>query len=497
MPTVSVVRARDETSTQPSFVTLIDIGSNAMKLGGCRIEPGGSRSPATLAERITWLNQGLDEHGAVGEDAIQRVLDAAGELIGEAVRFDASVAGAVGTAALRSAVNRDEVLARLHSELGLRTRMLAPREEAAAGYLAVRERWLAGGGGGREPLVAFDLGGRSAEMTVGSGPAPDSFVSVELGSAHLFDLAPTSDPPVPAEIDRIRALASEPLKSLARPPREAHVHLVGATATTLAGYVPMLFAREYGPDPVHHLDRDIVRRLVAELAKMTIHERRQLPGNPERAKIILHGAIALEQAYKYLGFRHARVVPDGVAAGAVISELRGVPLDFEPVSVDLPAVDFRPLIRDDRDGEVLFALRRGDGRLWLQRKIDYPADVYRIPGGGIDRGEDPHAAFERELYEETGADGARAVPACTIRYRGPGGAPLAFYTRLYVVELEDHEPAPVDSDEGIEDYVPVAPEDLPRWADRLESLRGRMRPWGVFRAAAIRALEHVLARFPV
>ncbi len=34
--------------------------------------------------------------------------------------------------------------------------------------------------------------------------------------------------------------------------------------------------------------------------------------------------------------------------------------------------------------------------------IGYPAGWWALPGGGVDHGESPHVAVERELYEETG-----------------------------------------------------------------------------------------------
>jgi exopolyphosphatase / guanosine-5'-triphosphate,3'-diphosphate pyrophosphatase len=488
-------------SVDQPLQAMLDIGSNATKLAICSFTDNQPCKTIHIDERITRLNRGIDESGNITELAYSRLQEAIGELRKVAENQNARIVGAVGTAALRKAENRREVLNRLKSAHGIQTRILSEREEAAAGFRAVREQQSnmsnRVNGDGYKPLVTFDLGGRSAEMTYGEGLTPDTYISLELGASQLFRLSATSDPPVPAEIDHIRAVVRSQIKTVERPPRDAEVYLIGSTATTLAGYVPMLLAKEYGPDGVDYLNRDIIRDLVEILAKMTVFERKHLPGNPERADIILHGAIALEQVFKYMGFRHAKLSSDGVAVGTMVAEQRGIPLDFERVHVQLPETKFRPLTRYDRLGEVLFALRRSDGSIWLQRKIDYPSGIYRIPGGGVDIGEDVQDAFWREMKEETSASNVRAVPLANLTYSGPDGRVLPFESRLYLVEMGDAIPEPQDTDEGIEDYTPVEPENLHMWISRLEDLTGTMTAWGIFRAAAVRTLMQRLDQFPL
>ncbi|MCS7179708.1 MAG: NUDIX domain-containing protein, partial [Anaerolineae bacterium] len=51
----------------------------------------------------------------------------------------------------------------------------------------------------------------------------------------------------------------------------------------------------------------------------------------------------------------------------------------------------------DREGEVVLLLRRADGSLLLHTKTFYPDGVYRLPSGGIRRGEKVLAAAAREV----------------------------------------------------------------------------------------------------
>ena len=51
------------------------------------------------------------------------------------------------------------------------------------------------------------------------------------------------------------------------------------------------------------------------------------------------------------------------------------------------------------------------GLVFTGRRIDMAADVWQLPQGGIDVGEEPEEAGLRELAEETGTDRARIVDA--------------------------------------------------------------------------------------
>src|SRR4051812_49827746 len=47
-------------------------------------------------------------------------------------------------------------------------------------------------------------------------------------------------------------------------------------------------------------------------------------------------------------------------------------------------------------------LLNAQGQVFVGQRLDSTLEAWQMPQGGIDKGEDPHAAAVRELWEETG-----------------------------------------------------------------------------------------------
>jgi putative (di)nucleoside polyphosphate hydrolase len=65
-------------------------------------------------------------------------------------------------------------------------------------------------------------------------------------------------------------------------------------------------------------------------------------------------------------------------------------------------------------GALLF---RGDGLVFVARRIDTPGDAWQLPQGGVDNGEKPRRAVLRELKEEIGTDRALIIGKSRRWYR--------------------------------------------------------------------------------
>jgi 8-oxo-dGTP pyrophosphatase MutT (NUDIX family) len=161
-----------------------------------------------------------------------------------------------------------------------------------------------------------------------------------------------------------------------------------------------------------------------------------------------------------------------------------------------------PIRRRDRYGEVLMAVRRPNGKLLVAIKTFYPRGAYRLPTGGIHHGETIHDALLRETHEETGLETVVRRFLATISYRGrstPAAAPI-FHTFAFLLDELGGALGAIDTDEEIEDWREMAPEELSAQAALLEGLTtegkrgigGSWADWGRFRAVAHRAVADAL-----
>ncbi|HEY3097421.1 MAG TPA: NUDIX hydrolase, partial [Methylomirabilota bacterium] len=172
-----------------------------------------------------------------------------------------------------------------------------------------------------------------------------------------------------------------------------------------------------------------------------------------------------------------------------------------PLVIDSPIPDYfdDPIHKPDRYGEVCMVIRRPNGAVLLSIKTFYPRGAYRLPTGGIARGEPILDALLRETHEETGLRTEVRRFLAHIAYHGDGepiGTPL-FHTFAFLLDETSGTLGALDASEQIEDWREVAVADLPRVADFLDDLStqgtqdigGDWRAWGKFRAVVHRAVH--------
>ena len=277
----------------------IDIGSNTTRLlvaeGGCK----GGRCPP-LADST---ERSLGEDGRIPEEKIAETAAVAGAQARLARELGAGTVVAVATAAIRDAVNRDELVAAVEGAAAVELRVLDSSEEARLSFVGAT-RTLPEPAKGTVAVV--DVGGGSTEIAVG---APDGAVewsrSVGVGSGVLADAHLRSDPPAAAELDAARDHVNGLFAGLA-PPEATMALAVGGSATSLHRLVGAELNEHTLAECVRVLSRSPIEKVARRFAL-----------DPERVRLLPAGIIVLGAVCGCLGLP-LRIAHGGLREGVIL-----------------------------------------------------------------------------------------------------------------------------------------------------------------------------------
>ena len=307
---------------------VIDLGSNSFRLVVFAYGPDGAWKRTDEIYEPVRIGEGQGVGGgALQPEPVERALETL-ELFAHFCRHaGVDDVRPVATSAIREATNRDEFLAAAHERAGLEVRVLSREEEALFGYLAaVNTTRLQDG-------VALDIGGGSMQLTHVRGRVAQDARSWPLGAVRLTERF-LADGEQPKQVRALRAHVAEELAAaewLADAGAAGRLAGIGGTVRNLAA-AAMAAAGLPSPNVQgFELTRAMLARLIAQLLEMTRAERGKVPGiKPERADIIVAGALVVEAVLEAGGFEAIEVSEAGLREGVFLSTL----LDGDPPLVD-------------------------------------------------------------------------------------------------------------------------------------------------------------------
>ena len=304
------------TATGP--LAVIDIGSNSARMVVLQLSPGGQLEILADGRLSLQLARQLDGRGRLENGAVASAISAVRDFQAIAAAAGAQRTVAVATAAIRNAVNRDQVVARILAETGLAVTVIDGDTEARFALLGAVY------GLPVETGFVVDVGGGSMELAYFEARRPMHWWTLPLGSLLTTDRFLHGDPPRTAELAELRDHVVRMLDNAGVPalPDDGSIVGTGGTVRNIA----KVHLRSAG-HPITRVDgytlqRREVREVTNRLVSRQLARRRTIPGlSADRADSITGGAVVVTTAMEVLGTRTLVVSGHGLREGIALAEL--------------------------------------------------------------------------------------------------------------------------------------------------------------------------------
>ena len=314
-------------------VAFLDVGTNSVRLLVVRINPNLSYTVISEQKEMVRLGETEFQDGLLAEGPMERAIRVVKNFCDLSRTYGATEFVAKATSATREASNRDELVDRMKEAAGLELEIISGLEEARLIYLGVSS----GHNIGKRNALFMDIGGGSTELVLGDQDEYSYLDSLKVGAIRLTALfVKRPEAPVPDEaLVRIRKYVKSALVRTKKEIMQRKVDMALGSSGTTVNIGEILMRQDNGARPgvIRHSQ---LRKLIPYLASMTLAERRKVPGiNPERADIIVAGAIVLETIMDELKLSEIGVSQRSLRDGMLIDYMSKLqePLGYRKMSV--------------------------------------------------------------------------------------------------------------------------------------------------------------------
>ena len=160
--------------------------------------------------------------------------------------------------------------------------------------------------------LVIDVGGGSTELVLA-----DWHRSLDLGCVRLTERFLRTDPPTSGELDACRAHIRALLPAEPRPARAVGV---AGTVTTLATLSLRLDEEDPAALHGHTMSTGWIEGEAERLGALPVSELRQIRGlHPERAPVIVAGALVLAETLRHFGLAELEVSEHDLMHGAALA----------------------------------------------------------------------------------------------------------------------------------------------------------------------------------
>ena len=322
----------------PQRLAAIDVGSNSIRLVIAEADPDGSYRILDDERELVRLGQGLDNSKRLSPEAMERAAVTIASMRAIADGYGVCALRAVGTSAVRDAVNKREFIEYVRQRAGVELEVISGEDEARLAHLSVAHRFDLSHG----PTAVVDIGGGSTEIIISADGVIDQIHTLPLGAVRLTGKFGGAEKSASSRYREMRGHIDETIsQALGTLPMSPPMVIgTGGTFTTLANLdIQRLRMGRYASAPSpsvqgYELHRSTVRHMLDLLRKTPVRARMRMPGLPsDRADIIVAGVAIVERVMKHLGANRLRIHDRGVRDGLLLTMIR----ELFPSSAGAPA----------------------------------------------------------------------------------------------------------------------------------------------------------------
>ncbi|KRM61504.1 exopolyphosphatase [Paucilactobacillus vaccinostercus DSM 20634] len=278
--------------------TVIDLGSNAVRMTITRINDDGSYQTVKQIKRYIRLSEGMDANQELQPEAIDRTLAALADFKDIYETYKNVHVKAVATAATRKATNRNEFLACIQEKLGIRLDVISGLMEAKYDYLAVANTLPV------KNYVMLDTGGGSTEIVLCQNGVVSHRASLPIGSVGISHQFHLEDEVSPTDIFDAMSYVNDALGGVwwLKEGLNLPIIAVGGSNRTLAK-IYKRSAQIENLNDIHgyRMSRSMVNHIFSQIIGKNQEQRKEVPGlSKVRADIIVGGLIPIILILRFL-----------------------------------------------------------------------------------------------------------------------------------------------------------------------------------------------------
>lgn len=301
----------------------IDVGTNSFHLIVVRMDTRTGRFKIINREKeFVRLGEGSTDMKHLSRDAMNRALTTLKRFKRVAGGLHAEIR-AIGTSAVREALNKKDFLQRVKRETGISIEVASGVEEARLIYLGVLQALPVY----NNQLLLIDIGGGSTEFLVGKKGDVLFDHSLKLGAVRLTDRFFRDRGGMSKKIRQCREYIAGTLLPVVRELKKIEYQTVIGTSGTIQNIARMILEEKNSDNVLsfnsYSFTRKDLKSVIEKVIEAAVHDSLdELKGlDPNRLDIIVGGTLILEQLFDQLNIQELTVSQYGMREGIILDTI--------------------------------------------------------------------------------------------------------------------------------------------------------------------------------